>query len=126
MALPRTRRVNLFVYGTLMDKSLLYQITRKYFPTFPACLRNFKKLTSHLGYPYIVSSKGSKVEGLLIVEIDPDSMKWLDQYEDEGRLYLRKKIAVVSDGKRIACQAYVGNPKVLRPRQQFCSTGTLT
>ena len=107
---------NLFVYGTLVDKSLVYQITGKYFPTFPAVLRGFKKLNSRLGYPYIILHRGSKVEGLLIRNIDPESMKRLDRYEDEGRLYSRRKLTVVSNGKRVSCKAYVGNPKMLRPR----------
>lgn len=108
--------VSLFVYGTLNEKSRLFEITGKSFPTSPAVLKDFKKLKSHLGYPYILPDRGSQVEGLLITGIDPGSIKRIDHYENEGRLYCRKKIAVVSDGKRIACEAYVGNPKILRPR----------
>ncbi len=63
---------NLLVYGTLMDKRLLYQITGKYFSTFSTVLRRFKKIDSHLGYPYILPYKTSKVEGLLIKNIDPE------------------------------------------------------
>ncbi len=99
-----------------MDKSLLHQITSKYFPTCPAYLKDFRTLPSQFGYPYILPHKGSQVEGLLITGIDPGSMKRIDHYEDEGRLYFRKNITVISNGKTIACQAYVGNPKVLRPR----------
>ena len=105
---------NLFVYGTLMDKRLLYQLTGKFFSTFPAVLRGFKKLDSHLGYPYILPYKTSKVEGLLIKNIDPESIKKLDRYE--GQLYSRKRVAVVWGGKRTACEVYVGKKKLLRLR----------
>src|SRR5437867_538470 len=104
--------VGLFVYGTLMDKSLVYQLTGKYFPTSHATLKGFRKLTSHLGYPYILPHRNSKVEGLLIRDIDPESMKKLDRYE--GRLYSRKKVLAVSGGKKFACEAYVGKPRPLR------------
>ena len=99
-----------------MDKSLVYQLTGKSFPTSTAYLKDYKKLTSHLGYPYILPHKGSKVEGLLIRDIDPQSMKRLGKYEDEGRLYLRKKVTAVSSGRRFNCEVYVGNEKFLHPR----------
>lgn len=108
--------VSLFVYGTLMEKPLLYRLTGKYFPTAPAYLKDFRKLTSHPGYPYIVPHKGSEVEGLLIRYMDEQSLKKLDRYEDEDRLYKRRKVTVVCDGKKVICEAYVGNPKILRPR----------
>jgi gamma-glutamylcyclotransferase (GGCT)/AIG2-like uncharacterized protein YtfP len=99
-----------------MEKSVLRQLTGKEFPTSPADLKDFTRLISHLGYPYIVRSRGAKVEGILIRNIDPQSMKKLDQYEDEGRLYSRQKVTVVSDRKKVGCQAYLGNLKVLRPK----------
>lgn len=105
---------NLFVYGTLMDKTLLCQITGKYFSAFPAVLRGFKKLDSHLGYPYILPYKASKVNGLLIENIDPESSKKLDRFE--GELYSRRRVTVVRGGKRTACEVYVGREKLLRPR----------
>ncbi len=93
-----------------MDKSLVYQLTGKSFPTSTAYLKDYKKLTSHLGYPYILPHKGFKVEGLLIRGIDPISMKKLDRYEDEGRLYLRRKVSAVSGDGKVPCETYIGNP----------------
>jgi gamma-glutamylcyclotransferase (GGCT)/AIG2-like uncharacterized protein YtfP len=99
-----------------MDKSLVYQLTVKSFPTSTAYLKDYKKLTSHLGYPYILPHKGFKVEGFLIRDIDPQTMKRLDKYEDEGRLYFRKRLTAVSSGKEVLCDAYVGNPTILQLR----------
>ncbi|MBI2998954.1 MAG: gamma-glutamylcyclotransferase [Deltaproteobacteria bacterium] len=42
------------------------------------------------GYPYILPHSGSKVEGLLIRNLDPESLRRLDCYEDEGRLFSAK------------------------------------
>ena len=44
-----------------------------------------------LGYPCILPAKGSRVEGLLVKNIDAASLKKLDEYENEGRLYFQKK-----------------------------------
>jgi gamma-glutamylcyclotransferase (GGCT)/AIG2-like uncharacterized protein YtfP len=107
---------NLFVYGTLTDKSRFYQLTGKSFVTFPAILKDFRKLNSDRGYPYIVPEKGAVVKGLLIRNVDRRSMQKLDEYEAEGRLYHREKVRVVSDGEEIGCEAYVGNPTLLRRR----------
>ena len=98
-----------------MDKSLVYQLTGKFFPEIPACLENFKKLNSHFGYPYIIPDKDSKVEGILIKNVDPESLKKLDRYEVEGQLYTRRSVGVISGGERATCETYVGNPKSLRP-----------
>jgi gamma-glutamylcyclotransferase (GGCT)/AIG2-like uncharacterized protein YtfP len=113
--MPR-RRIDLFVYGTLMEKSLLYQMTRKRFTTSPAYLEDFKKVISHLGYPYAVPSKGSQVNGLLLRDLDTESLKKLDRYEDEGRLYFRRQMTVICGGEKRACEVYVGNEKFLHPK----------
>jgi len=76
--------VSLCVYGTLMDKLLVHQLTDKDFLTSFDILKDFKKLASYLGYPYIVPQNGSKAAGLLIKDVDPQSMQKLDEYEDEG------------------------------------------
>ena len=109
-------KVNLFVYGTLMDRSVIHRLTGKDFPASPAILKDFIKLSSHLGYPYIISDKGSKVEGSIIKNIDRQSMRKLDAYEAKGRLYYREKVRVIAAGEELNCEAYVGNPKFLHPR----------
>jgi gamma-glutamylcyclotransferase (GGCT)/AIG2-like uncharacterized protein YtfP len=100
-----------------MDKSMIHQLTGKEFTTSPAILKDFIKLSSHLGYPYIIPDKGSKVEGSIIKDIDRQSMRKLDAYEAEGRLYYREKVRVVTAGKELNCETYVGNPKFLHPRR---------
>jgi gamma-glutamylcyclotransferase (GGCT)/AIG2-like uncharacterized protein YtfP len=108
---------NLFVYGTLMDKSRLYKLTGKHFPASVAVLKDFKKFPSRLGYPYIIPERGFVVDGLLIRDIDEQSLKKLDQYETEGRLYHRKKVQVICDGEEMSCETYVGNRKFLQPQR---------
>ncbi len=99
-----------------MEESRLYQITGKHFPTSPARLKDFKKLISHLSYPYIVPSKGSRVDGLLIRNVDVESLAKIDSYEEEGRLYFRKKATAICGARKYGCEIYVGNEKFLRSR----------
>lgn len=104
--------IDLFVYGSLRDKRLLYELTGKTFSSSAATLEEFKKRTPPGGHPYILPDKGSKVTGLLIRGIDPESLRRLDRYEDGGRLYFRRRITVVCGKKRVACQAYIGNSRL--------------
>ena len=106
--------IDLFVYGTLRDKRLLFELTGKSFSAAAAILKDFKKWTPPGGYPYILPDKGSKVTGLLIRGVDPKSLRQLDRYEDEGQLYFRKKITVVCVKRRVVCQAYIGNSRLHR------------
>ena len=105
--------LNLFVYGTLTDPSRLHEITGKSYSTSAAYLKDFKKLASRFGYPYIVPHRGSTVKGLLVWDVDEHSLKRLDEYEDEGRFYFRKKVAVLCGGAKVSCEVYVGAPESL-------------
>lgn len=102
--------VRLFVYGTLMSEAQLHALTGRYFPRRPATLDGFARIAPQHGYPYVVPRPGSRVEGILLDGIDPASLRTLDRYEDEGRLYVRTPVDATVDGTRIACDVYVGNP----------------
>ncbi|HJQ83062.1 MAG TPA: gamma-glutamylcyclotransferase family protein [Candidatus Binatia bacterium] len=100
--------VALFVYGTLMDAGQVLALTGRRFPTRPARLGDFERLAPAGGYPYVVSRAGAHVDGLLLEDVDPASLRALDRYEEEGRLYVRRPVEVLADGVRLACETYVG------------------
>ena len=100
----------LFVYGTLMSEAVMRSLTGRGFPRRRATLLGYGCGVSDAGYPFITPRTGLLVEGL-----DAESLRRLDRYEDEGRLYLRRSVEVLADGGRIACDTYVGNLAVLRP-----------
>ncbi len=112
----RTRRpeeslggVALFVYGTLMDDARLESVTGQRFARRAARLEGFERVAPARGYPYVVPRAGAHVDGHLIENVDAASLRRLDTYEDEGRLYLRRPVEVVVGGERVACETYVGD-----------------
>ena len=104
----KSRRVDLFVYGTLMDENLVFELTGKRFARIAAVLRDFEKVQPDGGYPYIVPRVGPHVTGLLLRDIDASSLARIDEYEDEGRLYRRTEVVVEIGGERRRCESYIG------------------
>ena len=101
--------VALFVYGTLMDDARLERVTGQRFARRAARLEGFERIAPARGYPYVVPRAGAHVEGHLIVDVDAASLRKLDAYEDEGRLYFRRPVEVVVGLERVSCETYVGN-----------------
>jgi hypothetical protein len=75
----------------------------------PARLQGFARVEPAHGHPYIVPRPGAVVHGLLVEPIDAAALRRLDVYEDEGRLYRRRKVRVCVDGRRVDCETYVGH-----------------
>ena len=98
----------LFVYGTLLDDAQVEAVTGRRFPRRAARLEGYERIAPPGGYPYVVARPGSAVDGALLESIDVASLRALDRYEDEGRLYVRRGVTVVAGGERIACETYVG------------------
>src|SRR5579871_4601369 len=80
----------LFVYGTLTDEGLVVVLTGRRFVRRPARLEGYERVVPARGYPYVVPRAGRHVEGFLVEDVDAASLRRLDTYEDEGRLYLRR------------------------------------
>ncbi|MCW5891583.1 MAG: gamma-glutamylcyclotransferase [bacterium] len=98
----------LFVYGTLRDPARQRAVAGRTFPARPATLRGFRRVDPLGGYPYLLDDAGGIVDGLVLGEIDAASLRRLDCYEDEGRLYVRRAVTVAADGVELACDVYVG------------------
>jgi len=101
--------VSLFVYGTLTEESRLESLTGRRFPRRPARLDGYERIEGAAGrYPYLAARPGACADGFLVEDIDPASLRALDAYEDEGRLYVRRRVEVTAEGRRVACETYVG------------------
>lgn len=100
-------RVDLFVYGTLLDDALVERLAGRCFPKHTAQLAGYRKFTPAGEYPYIVADDDSTVEGALLCGVDSDALQAFDLYEDEGHLYRRVEVTVSLAGKPRCAFAYV-------------------
>jgi gamma-glutamylcyclotransferase (GGCT)/AIG2-like uncharacterized protein YtfP len=104
---------NIFVYGTLTDQHVFTVVTGVQKRMESAVLDNYAKISSLKSFPYIQPLPGGRVEGFLIPAVDDATLARLDQYENEGGLYLRRQVTVqTANGPREAF-AYVAGPRLL-------------
>ncbi len=102
--------VNLFVYGTLLFPEVVFALTGKKFKTKNAILLDYKRykiFDQHISrkYPAIIESKSSVVKGKILFDIDEESLKILDFFEDKE--YEKKTVIVQSDNKTFETIVYV-------------------
>src|SRR5262245_8348042 len=90
-----------------MDPRCVERLTGRRFPNRPASLRGWARTTEDHGYPAIHPCAGSAVEGIVLDDIDGPSLRALDGYEDEGRLYVRRPVRAWVAGRSTPCQVYV-------------------
>lgn len=103
--------VKVFVYGTLMKNRYnhnRYLKEQKYLGQ--AVLPSYA-LYNLGSYPGVIPDDNEKVLGELY-EIDLQCLKKLDYLEDNGRLYIRRKVEVCLKGSKIEALVYVYNQKV--------------
>jgi gamma-glutamylcyclotransferase (GGCT)/AIG2-like uncharacterized protein YtfP len=108
--------VCLFAYGTLTEPACVERVTGRRFTSRPATLHGWKRTIGTHGYPVIHPSSDGMVEGVVLDGLDEETLRALDAYEVEGRLYLRREVTVVAAGESIRCQAYVGHCSSSRSR----------
>jgi gamma-glutamylcyclotransferase (GGCT)/AIG2-like uncharacterized protein YtfP len=99
---------DLFVYGTLMDEETVHQITGRRFAREVALLPDFERIEPPREYPVVRTRPGARVEGILLLDVDPISLARLDDYEEVGRLYLRQEVVVLVGSDTRRCSAYIG------------------
>lgn len=79
---------NIFVYGTLLFPEILERLTGKTFKSKEGYLNDFKRYEIFddnipRKYPAIIESKGEKVEGKIVFDLDQESLNILNYFEDE-------------------------------------------
>jgi gamma-glutamylcyclotransferase (GGCT)/AIG2-like uncharacterized protein YtfP len=107
--MPSQEPIHLFVYGTLTDPERVTALTGQQFERVNASLSDFERVNSPLGYPFILPKIGAVVDGVLLLNIDPVSLRQLDAYEAEGDLYRRQSVVVQVVDRPVAAATYVGH-----------------
>lgn len=114
----RGQITTLFAYGTMRNAYNRKLVTGRDFEAEPAVLFNYRRIHPRGGYPFAVHWRGSKIEGVVIYDVTPETLKKFDEYESEGTLYHRKvvRVLLLNDGEQfVNAYMYVGIPDALKP-----------
>ena len=105
---------HLFVYGSLLFPELTEKLTGKTFKSVVAILSGFKRFAlKGCDYPAIIPKNSSDVEGLLLLNVDEESMKILTFFE--GGEYKKQDVVVTSEKKKYTATAFVWAKSELYP-----------
>jgi len=119
-----SKKVNLFIYGSLRDTEIFESVcglsfTRKSAKADaqtllaePAFLPGYKKVSPDNVYFYAVESAGSKIEGLVIYDVPAGAMAEIDKYE--GKRYERETVRVTTASGHVSAQAYLVSVEAMR------------
>lgn len=82
-------------------------VTGRRFPSIEARLDGYGRyLIKHAVYPGIIAEPRSHTAGVLYKDINPNSLRRLDRYED--RLYVRRTLAVtIAQDEIVSAQVYL-------------------
>ena len=103
--------MNLFVYGTLMDREIMQIVTGGLFSSAKATLQGYvrKQVVGEV-YPAIDRRQGHDVVGILYYDLSESALKKLDCFE--GDQYDRCGVSVsLQDSQLADAQAYVFTEK---------------
>lgn len=96
----------LFVYGSLLSQNSHNYLLNNCNFIGKAVLDGYG-LYKVSWYPAIVPKENSKVIGE-VYEVDENTLHKLDEFEDEGKLYKRREVELIVDGReKIRAYAYI-------------------
>lgn len=103
--------MNIFTYGTLMDREIMATVGGCSPERMAATLHNFVRYRiKNEEYPGIVPHGGSKVVGVLYLDVPSEAIERLDLFE--GQMYMRIPVDVLETGSDAVRPAMV---YVIRP-----------
>ncbi len=83
----------IFVYGTLLFPEIVQRLTGKLFKNSPAVLSGFKRFqVKDSEYPAIIEFSGSKVDGIVLENVDEKSFQVLTFYEGDEYVCMEKSV----------------------------------
>lgn len=112
--------MNLFAYGTLLDRKVITRILGRNLPqAVPATLHGYRRYETRAGYPIILPEAGACCEGAVFFSLTPTDWERLDIYEDTKSnppAYFRRMVTARGTHGSISAQTYIGNLKHSRTR----------
>lgn len=105
----------LFVYGSLNNDYHLQLLTGQLLPYKEGILLDHRRIHPENSFAFAVRWKGYSIKGRLIFNVTSDIIAKLDDYENEGELYIRKVAKVRSGNASHKAWVYCGNIKAIKP-----------
>lgn len=99
---------HVFVYGSLMYLPVWAQVVNGVYPCMNAVAHGYQRLAvPGETYPAMIESNAAKVQGLVWLDVLPDDVARLDEFE--GNEYERREIDVVlnTSGDALKAHAYI-------------------
>ncbi len=108
-------KVDLFVYGTMMNDQHVRLLLNRRVESEPAVLHNYMRVVPPGAFYFVVKQHGATAQGRLLKGLAPEEIARLDAFEDEGNLYFRRVVVVRNqENRRRRCMTYVGNIPALQ------------
>ena len=108
-------KVDLFVYGTMMNDHHVRLLLNRRVESEPAILHNYMRVVPPGAFYFVVRQHGATSHGRILKDLSPEELARLDAFEDEGNLYYRKVVVVrTQDNRRRRCMTYIGNIPALQ------------
>ena len=99
--------MNIYTYGSLRLQKIWDLVTARTFETCPAVLEDHVALkVNGQAFPGLVKCQGQKTEGLVHLNVDPQTLGLLDTFESD--FYHRVAItALLDNGTQLECETYL-------------------
>jgi hypothetical protein len=99
--------MNILTYGSLMFPAVMKAVTGREFPSRKARVKKYARFkVEGESYPGLTPSVGAVTDGILYLNVDPLSVKRLDDFE--GEMYERVEIQADGlDGESFPAHAYI-------------------
>jgi len=109
-------KYNVFAYGILMYEEVLFTLTGKHFSLEPATLHHHHRFgLVKEGFPelaVVLPKKNASVSGVVIRDVDSQTLRILDLFEDVDGIYARSPMSVtLASGKDMNAVIYLGTEK---------------
>jgi gamma-glutamylcyclotransferase (GGCT)/AIG2-like uncharacterized protein YtfP len=100
--------MHLFAYGTLQFDEVLQRVVGRTFERIGGVAQGYanRRVQGAL-YPGMIAATGEVTSGVVLLDVDAESLATLDDFEDTG-FYTRQTVPVAcADGQERLCEAYL-------------------
>ncbi|WP_423791980.1 gamma-glutamylcyclotransferase family protein [Methanocaldococcus indicus] len=101
--------VNIFAYGELTKKEVLKKLINRIPKMIKGRVYGYKRIfCEDIGYYGAIKDKNSFIEGVILLDINNNELKIIDDFEDLNIFYIRERTtAIGEDNKKYPVYIYI-------------------